>query len=1076
MEKEILFLSLLTLVYLYDFKILNQDPNYPCTIRNIFGKVKLSIERNYYISDLIPFELNLKNEISGKIVNVSCYIEKNDWYHYQKSAYCYILSDILDDLNNYNISSIKSEYDIEISDNFKFNAYNKDEYSSYNMSLFYRQVNNFQLGSKKGTFMFYGLKKYTIFNFFYFTKITFIIKLHYDNYSEIREAICYRIKTDDFPSDIQQNSYKCEITEIKNNLKYLRILDSDDVSGIPYDYNNKFRDPLETQKEINNGTLVNSANSKTFSLFKLNNAFCDNKRDIITFSGTTFGEIKESKVFPIFLSSSNKCRSECYVPAATSEEKIQIKCTLCSTALQKSNFIFENQILKNGKDEILFLNEDKIEKCTAFDNNSILYFRQINSFSHKKNKKKMNFNFIGLTTEPIYNEIKLYLYLIKGNKLESNLNTALCSFNNQIKIKNLFQNNYSCEIQINNNDYSSFELSRYNNINIEDIPEDKALLNPLKTDKAIKDKIIGNFKENIFNSSFIITKNCHNINEFRITGIFNGVLDKTINFTMKTFPLEYILDCTLYKNLEEEAEIHCVVHDKIYLSDLIIEQQIIRDGLKELFIISKINSANKKCIEFIKTNNFNIETSFPQSEESKNGGESSSEYSEGESSSEYSGGESSSEHSGGENSTEYSGGENSTEYIGGENSTEYIGGESSSVKNMNGTVLPPFPGIPPNTNNSTENKTYEFTIDTLNNTIDKINESNTNQPENDTYNSELKNELNGTNSKYNQSTGDKNESIDGTTLQTIGSIPQSSGSTAQSSGSTSQSSGSTPQESESTHQESESIPAPPSPESKPSYPESVLPNPESSLQYPESVSPYPESAPSSPESKPPYPESAPLYPESSPQYPESVSPHPESKPHELDSTPNNNQPSTIVSNLNNNNIVTSISHGEESPNEDSKEDERPTKSGEESSDNNNPNRTISSSNPDTTNKITESNTIHTENINSELKIELNQNHQINNLVYHLKNQVHQIKNQAHHLMNQVIHLKNQEHHIKKQDHHIKNQDRHHKNQDHHIKNQNHHIKNQDRHLKNQVHQIKNQDHHIKNQDHYLKNLFHQIKN
>jgi len=692
MEKEILFLSLLTLVYLYDFKILNQDPNYPCTIRNMFGKVKLSFERHSDISGLIPFELNLKNEMSGKIVNVSCYINIKETKYlgiiYEKSAYCYILSDILDDLNIYNISSIKAKYDIEISDNFKFNAYNKDEYSSYNMPLFYRQVNNFQPGSKKATFMFYGLKKYTytIFNSFYFNEITFIIKLHYDNYSEIGEAICFKIKTEDFPSDIQQNSYKCEITEIKNNLKYIRILDSDSVSGIPYDYNNKFKDPIETQEEINNGTLVNSANSKTFSLFKINNAYCDNKRDIITFSGTIFGEIKDSKVFPIFLSSSEKCRSECYVPAVTSEEKIQLKCTLCNTALQKINFIFENQILKNGKDEILFLNEDKIKKCTAIDYNSILYFRQINYFNYQKQKKKMNFNFIGLTTEPIYNEIKLYLYLIKGNKLESNLNTALCSFNNRIKIKNFFQNNYSCEIQINNKGYSSFELSRHNNINIEDIPEDKTLLNPLKTDKAIKDEIIGNFTENIFNSSLIITNNCHYINEFRITGIFNGVLNKAINFTMKTFPLEYILDCTLYKNSKEEAEIRCVVRDKIYLPDLIIEQQIIRDGLKELFIISKINSTNKKCIDSIKTNNFN-KTSFPQSEESKNGEESSSEHngeesssehSGGESSSEYSGGESSSEHSRGESSTEYNGGENSTEYSRGENSTEYNRGENSS--------------------------------------------------------------------------------------------------------------------------------------------------------------------------------------------------------------------------------------------------------------------------------------------------------------------------------------------------------------------------------------------------------------
>ena len=62
------------------------------------------------------------------------------------------------------------------------------------------------------------------------------------------------------------------------------------------------------------------------------------------------------------ISSSDNCESECYVPASTSGEEIQIKCTLCSTISQKSNFIFEHQILKNGNDEILFFNEFKTEK------------------------------------------------------------------------------------------------------------------------------------------------------------------------------------------------------------------------------------------------------------------------------------------------------------------------------------------------------------------------------------------------------------------------------------------------------------------------------------------------------------------------------------------------------------------------------------------------------------------------------------------------------------------------------------------------------------------------------------------
>ena len=70
-----------------------------------------------------------------------------------------------------------------------------------------------------------------------------------------------------------------------------------------------------------------------------------------------------------------------------------------------------------------------------------------------------------------------------------------------------------------------------------------------------------------------------------------------LTFRMKAFPLDYILDCTLYKNYEGEKVIHCTVRDKINLTNLIVGQQTIRDGLNELFIISKINLTKIGCKE-----------------------------------------------------------------------------------------------------------------------------------------------------------------------------------------------------------------------------------------------------------------------------------------------------------------------------------------------------------------------------------------------------------------------------------------------------------------------------------------------
>ena len=373
MKKIILFLSLFTIVYLFECRkymqimhIMPSITSNDCQIRKMFGKIKLSvIDYTNNKKDLIPFNLELKN-INN--INISCYIKEENISFYSfsiRNAYCYILSDLLNDLSNYNIASIYSKYDdIKIIDNFKLNDFNKYEYSNYNMSIFYRQVNNFTLQGKNGTFMFYGLTKSTS---SYSSQITLLVNI---NNKEIRESKCNEQYVENISLYIRQITYKCEIKEI-DNISNLRILDSDDVSGIPYDYNDILRDPIETQNAIKAGTLVNYAESKSISLFNIHYIYSNDRRGILTFIGTIFGEIKENKIFPILISSSDKCQSECYVPASTSGEEIQIKCILCSTISQKSNFIFEHQILKNGNDEILFFNEFKTEKYIASKMNDV---------------------------------------------------------------------------------------------------------------------------------------------------------------------------------------------------------------------------------------------------------------------------------------------------------------------------------------------------------------------------------------------------------------------------------------------------------------------------------------------------------------------------------------------------------------------------------------------------------------------------------------------------------------------------------------------------------------------------------
>jgi hypothetical protein len=242
------------------------------------------------------------------------------------------------------------------------------------MSIFYRQVNDFKLSRGEGTFKFYGL----INSESYSPEITFLTNIYYNDSSRIKEAICKEPKKENISQYLKQIVYNCKIKEIYKTITNLRILDSDYVSGIPYDYN-------DTLREIKAGTLDNNTVSESLPLFNIHNIYCDNKKDILIFIGTIFDEIKESKTFPILFPSLDKCQSECYVPASTSGKEIQIKCTLCKAITQKSNFVFEHQILKNGKDEILFFNEFKIDKYIK--GKPVGKFRKINKPCGKVKEK-----------------------------------------------------------------------------------------------------------------------------------------------------------------------------------------------------------------------------------------------------------------------------------------------------------------------------------------------------------------------------------------------------------------------------------------------------------------------------------------------------------------------------------------------------------------------------------------------------------------------------------------------------------------------------------------------------------------
>ena len=78
--------------------------------------------------------------------------------------------------------------------------------------------------------------------------------------------------------------------------------------------------------------------------------------------------------------------------------------------------------------------------------------------------------------------------------------------------------------------------------------------------------------------------------EFTIVGTVNQEITEEIKFTLQlSYPGNYKTECTIPKASAGEIEIICVFSQSIS-AYVMIEQQIIRDGLEEIFTITSIKS------------------------------------------------------------------------------------------------------------------------------------------------------------------------------------------------------------------------------------------------------------------------------------------------------------------------------------------------------------------------------------------------------------------------------------------------------------------------------------------------------
>ena len=134
------------------------------------------------------------------------------------------------------------------------------------------------------------------------------------------------------------------------------------------------------------------------------------------------------------------------------------------------------------------------------------------------------------------------------------------------------------------------------------IPYEEILLDPVKNDKAIKDKILLDYSLDgnkvklppLFTPSGIDGSNCEKKGEFKITTNDSIEIESKLQFNIPvTYPEEFMTECSA--NAGAVSELKCIIGNKLESKHLLFEQQILRNGLIELFTLGSYESSDMNC-------------------------------------------------------------------------------------------------------------------------------------------------------------------------------------------------------------------------------------------------------------------------------------------------------------------------------------------------------------------------------------------------------------------------------------------------------------------------------------------------
>jgi len=490
-----------------------------------------------------------------------------------------------------------------------------------NIKISFRQLGKFEQIKDVITFYFYGLtnekyEKGSTIEFY----IYLILKNGEQEKTE-RKVTCELEEATAPQSEFTpvQADYKCKIEGLTEEYSSLIFHRSDYIVGIPTDemYLNIYLTYLAILKGLILDFSLPENKVKVPTMFDTESIVdldCESQ-GTFKITGTIGAEVTEMKKVTIPLTFPTGVNVICNLPPKEAETKVEMVCKY-GGELDKQSLIIEQRVIRDGNEELFTLKGAKSEPLTCTNgelkaaNKKLdikLSFRQVNKF--KQIGEKITFSFFGLATQKleIGHLIEIWLYLLLPNgQREKTKRRGICKLLESISPKNgeQVQADFSCEITDLDSSisYSSFEISYSDDF--VGLPDNEILLDPEKTRIAIENGELDDFSlpENknkvpiLFESTKISETTCLSNGQFSITGNVNSEIVKDLEFILPlAYPENFESKCTLEKSTKKEVEMLCVLGGEISEQSLIFEQQVVRNGLKEVLTLGSIKSDAFSC-------------------------------------------------------------------------------------------------------------------------------------------------------------------------------------------------------------------------------------------------------------------------------------------------------------------------------------------------------------------------------------------------------------------------------------------------------------------------------------------------